>query len=376
MFQRRRSHPLKRQALSTFLLTSKMCLPPRCGPVFSPSLGRKSGSNGADPRRSHAADGGTAAGHHAFLRHASACSRAGYRSAQDLVRRCPCVHRCARYAAGGTAGGSADDRILFLAAADYGAERRHSSSWSWRANYWSSRFSPWTEFNSAVLVRNAFLSGLWSRSLISPFLVEAFNSFAQDRVPQRLPRFLLDTLMKGFFFALFPKIKKVRRSRAPRGRNWVRTLLHPRRRLRRPIRGTTWSVSRHGSATWTAVAALTGAYSERATPNGSPRGSAGREGASDSVRRRVVVQFQFLDKVVVGVGWGAAALSRWCRLCQGAACQSWRLLEEFPLPRCRPCRAVCTWKSGHYFYVQSCGGGRWVSAALTHFSRSSRLSRS
>ena len=30
------------------------------------------------------------------------------------------------------------------------AARRPSSSWSWRANYWSSRFSPWTESNSAA----------------------------------------------------------------------------------------------------------------------------------------------------------------------------------------------------------------------------------
>ena len=33
--------------------------------------------------------------------------------------------------------------------------------------------------------------------------------------------------------------------------------------------------------------------------------------------------------VVAGLG------ARWCRLCVGAACQSWRLMEEFPLPRCR-----------------------------------------
>ena len=58
-----------------------------------------------------------------------------------------------------------------------------------------------------ILLWNAFLSGLWSRSLISPFFVEAFKSFAQDRVPQRLLRFLLDTLVKGFF-ALFPRLKK------------------------------------------------------------------------------------------------------------------------------------------------------------------------
>ena len=64
----------------------------------------------------------------------------------------------------------------------------------------------------------------------------------------------------------------------------MRTLLPPRRRLSwRLIRGTTWSLTRHGFASWTALAALTGVCSERATPNGSPRGSEDREGASDSV---------------------------------------------------------------------------------------------
>ena len=33
-----------------------------------------------------------------------------------------------------------------------------------------------------MFLRNAFLSGLWSRSLISPFLVETSKIFAQDRV--------------------------------------------------------------------------------------------------------------------------------------------------------------------------------------------------
>ena len=61
---------------------------------------------------------------------------------------------------------------------------------------------------------------------------------------------------------------------------------------------------------------------------------------------KVAGQFQFLDKVVVSGGWGAATLSRLCRLCAGAACQSWRLLEEFPLLRCLPRRAVRTWKTG------------------------------
>ena len=64
----------------------------------------------------------------------------------------------------------------------------------------------------------------------------------------------------------------------------MRTLLHPRRRLSwRLIRGTMWSLTRHGFASWTALAALTGVCSERATPNGSSRGSEDRYGASDSV---------------------------------------------------------------------------------------------
>ena len=43
-------------------------------------------------------------------------------------------------------------------------------------------------------------------------------------------KILLDKLVKGFL-ALFPGRKKVRRSRAPRGRNWVRTRAHGRREL-------------------------------------------------------------------------------------------------------------------------------------------------
>ena len=52
---------------------------------------------------------------------------------------------------------------------------------------------------------------------------------------------------------------------------------------------------------------------------GATRGSEGREGSPDSQLRQVVLQFQLLDMVVVGVGWGAATLNRWCQLCQGAA---------------------------------------------------------
>ena len=58
-----------------------------------------------------------------------------------ILPRCSSATFVSRHAAGGTVGGSADDRILFFFAADHGAERGHSSSWSWRAKCWSSRFS-------------------------------------------------------------------------------------------------------------------------------------------------------------------------------------------------------------------------------------------
>ena len=60
-----------------------------------------------------------------------------------------------------------------------------------------------------------------------------------------------------------------------------------------------------------------------ATPNWRFRGSEDREGASDSVP-------------VLGQGRGGRWLGCGCSqplVCQGAACQLWRLLEEFPVLR-------------------------------------------
>ena len=117
----------------------------------------------------------------------------------------------ARYAAGGTAGGSAEDRILFLFAADFGAAHRHSSSWLWmECETLVFKVFPLNRVQQRrFLLKNAFLSGLWSRSLISPFLVEAFKIFAQDRVhPQFHALQLIGSTLrmrhvKGFF-ARFP----------------------------------------------------------------------------------------------------------------------------------------------------------------------------
>ena len=63
-----------------------------------------------------------------------------------------------------------------------------------------------------------------------PIQVEVFEIVSQSRVPQRFLQLLLDSLIKGFF-APFSTGKKVRRSRAPRGQNWVRSRAHGRHEL-------------------------------------------------------------------------------------------------------------------------------------------------
>ena len=88
-------------------------------------------------------------------------------------------------------------------------------------------FLPETRF-----LRNALLSGLWSRSLISPFLLEVFKIFAQIRVHPHLRTFqqvfmkLWMSLVKGFF-RTSPRVKKSAKVGAL-GRNWPRTKAHPR----------------------------------------------------------------------------------------------------------------------------------------------------
>ena len=96
--------------------------------------------------------------------------------------------------------------------------------------------SPQDSVQHRRLPENAFLSRLWSRSL-TLCLVEVFLV----HIPLTLQLVMKNVQMnltKGFF-ALFPKLKKVRRSLRTRGRNCLRTPAHPRRRLswRTPLSG-------------------------------------------------------------------------------------------------------------------------------------------
>ena len=108
--------------------------------------------------------------------------------------------------------------LFFFVAADCGAERRHSSSWSWRAIRWSSRcFTP-----------DRIQQRLRRRSLTFPFVVEVFKVFAQGKVHLLLtfhshfPAGVLEGLNEPgvvfffCFFSHFSPIKKLRRPQPPR----------------------------------------------------------------------------------------------------------------------------------------------------------------
>ena len=145
------------------------------------------------------------------------CFRAGYRSAGDLASRCSSATFVSRHAAGGTAGGSADDSLL-PQAADSRADRRQSSSvwWSWLTFQLRAVVSGVFKVLSQnrvhqrllLLLWNAFPSGLWSRSLFLG-LVKAFKIFSQDRVHPLLLTIQLVVLklwmsLGTVFFRTFP----------------------------------------------------------------------------------------------------------------------------------------------------------------------------
>ena len=190
-----------------------------------------------------------------------------------------------------------------------------------------------------------------------------------------------DELGEGFF-ALFSVPRKVRRSPGTRVRECPGTPAHPRWALIKWLpmmsvrRGTTRSVSRRGAALGAALAALIGACSERATPNGSSRGSEGREGASDSGLRQSGGAVP-----VLGQGHG----ERWLECGYGAGCARVlrsvslrQFLAEFPLLH-RFARAVRTWKFGHFSFASYHSvlvlvfGCRLWSTALWIFRRSCLL---
>ena len=175
--------------------------------------------------------------------------------------------------------------------------------------------------------------------LISPFLVEAFKIFALDRVHSLLCTFQLVFLK--VVFRTFPKHER-------KVRSWVRTRVrgcppvsaHPRQLLGTRIRLLEWVMILTDQG-------LTFGTKTRGRHAGRWRMAtclAGGCGLTATLLIFVIDVWTCLWVLVSG-GWNAAAHSRWCRLCVGAACQLWRLLEEIPL-RCLPRRAVCTWKTG------------------------------
>ena len=132
-----------------------------------------------------------------------------------------------------------------------------------------------------------------SRSLSFPIQVAADKIFSQSRAPQRLPRILLDKLVKGFL-ALFPRRKKCEDPAHP----GVRTGCALELMDAVSLAGVS-SVAQHGVRLLLFVAAKQEWF--LVCSSGSPS---------------------------YPVAWSSC----WCRLCL-ATSPSWRLSEEFPLQR-------------------------------------------
>ena len=185
--------------------------------------------------------------------HRQAGSQAGYRCAQDLessvvipsLSHAQCAHDALGAPDGGTVGGSACDRFCFFFACACGAERGHSSSPMVGAVDEVFKIYSLDRIQQRLVEQN---------SLTFQFrVVGVFKVYAQDRflLLHPLTHLVLQmSLLKGFF-ALFPRIKKVR--------NWVRTRVrgcwpepaHPRRLLSwrsRPCRTPTSGCSSHSVA--------------------------------------------------------------------------------------------------------------------------------
>ena len=152
----------------------------------------------------------------ATLKHLDqADSRAGYRSAQDLVV-IPSFSRAqgsASAADGGTVGGSAVDRICFFFARACGAERGHSSSSrSWRSGLSGEVFKVYAQ--DRIQLRLVEQNTMTFKFRV----VEVFKIYVQDRFFQLLhPHRLVPWMrfLKGFF-ALSPWIKNAKISRTER----------------------------------------------------------------------------------------------------------------------------------------------------------------
>ena len=298
-----------------------------CYPVRSACTGtaahrgtdRRRSLSGASSRRSCAADGGTVARRSSVLRQVCDCSRAGYRSAQDLHRGRPYARGFACYAAGRTAGGSADDHLLSYDCALM-AQRTVEQNVDIPAvggigtGGGPSGFLPGQSSSVTaeqiveIPVPRPDVAGDLQgfpvdrvqqrfRSRSPSFLIQVeVKIFSQSRALQRLPRISLDKLVKGFF-ALFPKIKKVRHNLRARGRNCLRTRAHGRRRLmtrpwclrrrrkrrrsaRRTLRWITWSTMTvcGGASGFLLASSIAGGWPllmghRLVTPSGGRRGS-------------------------------------------------------------------------------------------------------
>ena len=203
-----------------------------------------------------------------------------------------------------------------------------------------------------MFLQNAFLSGLWSRTLISP-LVEASKIFAHYRVHPLLRTFQLVflklwmSLLKGFF-ALFPKSKKS----AKLGSHSGSELLAESSPSTPAAHVDSWV---DGEDVWIRIDFVQGPYCRKLLSDHwqwyrRGKGSDGSTVAMGLWMRLSLVaerqEWSWLERSIL-----VHPLAQWLeqplvQTVPRAACQSWRLLKEFSSSTLLCRRAVRTRKSG------------------------------
>ena len=170
-------------------------------------------------------------------------------------------------------------------------------------------------------------SGLRTRSLTFQFQVEVLKIFLKLFIVQGFVRFT--GRGKSRVFGTFPRGKQVRRSRAPRGRNWVRSRTHGRHEL-------SW-LGRHWL--WTDGSTVVKGIDMRAALLWLLRGKSG------PAWRALLLVIPSYAVAGAAVGAGCARVPRVSHR------YFWKNFLFFVACLAAPCRVVRTWKTGHFHFA-------------------------
>ena len=196
-----------------------------------------------------AADGGTVAGHHAFLRHVHARSRAGYQSAKILPDDVP-----VRTAVRGTQ--LAEQLVEVPTAPGYALAVIATEALGWRAAALTIQILVvevvvYGDVFKVYALDRIQQHGLWSRTFTFQFLQVACM-ISLFLAVQAHPQYRVMSVGKGIF-GLFPEVKKVRSPPRVRVRGCPLGRAHGLRRLVAVITPGSWSCLPMRSSTFGTV---------------------------------------------------------------------------------------------------------------------------